>query len=163
MTELTADRLRDLFHYGPDTGIFTRLIRVSNAVAGSIAGSRTSAGYLSIWVDGKPYLAHRMAFLYMTGRWPISQIDHRDGIRTNNKWGNLREATAVENATNRRNPRTHTSSGLLGAKLVKSTGRWRADITIDGKYTYLGTFATSEEAQAVFLATKRKLHSHCNI
>lgn len=159
MNTLTADRLRYLFDYDPDTGVFTRRVTVThNARAGDVAGSPTSAGYLSIWVDGKAYLAHRLAVLYMTGEWPKSEVDHRDTNRRNNRWNNLRDATGIENATNRRKPRPNTRSGYIGVKASATPGKWRADIKVGGRYRNLGTFTSPEEAHAAYVKAKRQLH-----
>jgi len=92
---ITQKELKELLHYNPDTGIFTRLIKTASSVQiGDVAGCKHKAnGYIIINVLGIPYRAHRLAWLYMTGRWPKHQVDHDDHIRHNNKWSNLFEAT----------------------------------------------------------------------
>ena len=97
---LTQKRLKELFSYNPTTGIFTRLIATSsNAKAGDVAGT-SCHGYIRICVDSKQYLAHRLAYFYMTGDWPPNMIDHRDNCKHNNAWTNLRPATQAENQLN---------------------------------------------------------------
>ena len=92
-----------LLKYDPETGVFTWLAdRAHNALAGCIAGSRLSSGYCQIKVGGPLFYTHRLAFLYMTGRWPSAEIDHIDHNRGNNAWGNLREATRSQNLASRR-------------------------------------------------------------
>ncbi len=93
---VTQARLKELLEYDPDTGIFrwrnapNRRIR-----AGAIAGNLDTYGNRQIRVDGKSYLAHRLAVLYVTGSWPTTDIGHRDLNNDNNAWGNLRQATWV--------------------------------------------------------------------
>ena len=101
MKELAQTRLRELLHYEPTTGIFTRRVTTSsNAKAGDAAGCLKSDGYIYICVDRKQYLAHRLAYLYMVGDWPPNMIDHRDNCKHNNVWTNLRPATSSENLLN---------------------------------------------------------------
>ncbi|WP_306003082.1 HNH endonuclease [Brevundimonas sp. C43] len=121
--------------------------------AGHIAGSRTQDGYAAIKLDGCHYLAHRLAFLFMTGSWPKDQVDHRNGWKLDNAWSNLREASHSENMSNRpgwgRHPKGVTQD---------RSGRFRAAIRKDGSREYLGTFDTPEEAHATYVARARELH-----
>ena len=110
MKKLTRARLRELFHYDPETGLFTRLITTSSrARAGMVAGSLHGEGYLSIRIDGRLYLSHHLAWFYMTGRWPRRIIDHEDTDGTNNRWVNLRKANKSGNGANARLSRANTS------------------------------------------------------
>ena len=99
---ITQAELKRLLTYDPETGIFKwNVYRSDNARAGDIAGAMEKTGYVDISVNAKRYKAHRLAFLYMTGSWPKNQIDHKNKVRNDNKWLNLREASASENAQNR--------------------------------------------------------------
>jgi len=154
---LTAERLRELFYYNPETGLFTRRIDHWSAKAGAIATSRHSAGYIQIGIDGYRYYAHRLAYLYMTYGWPAAEIDHRDGDRINNKWSNLRCATKSQNLQNQRKARSNNQgSGLLGA-FQKSNG-WMARIVVNKTPIYLGYFSSPEQAHDAYLAAKRLVH-----
>ncbi len=147
---LTADRLRELLHYNPDTGEFVWLEGRSTVTAGMVAGSNDHKGYWRMQIDGRVYRAHRLAWLYMTGQWPDGLIDHRDRDRTNNRFSNLRKATPSQNAANGRARRT----GLKGAH--RNRGRWEAKVRKNGKAIYLGSFATEAEAHAAYLLGARE-------
>lgn len=154
-TELTQARLKEVLRYDPDSGVFTRLAG-SSQFAGLPAGGRRS-GYVVIVIDGARYYAHRLAFLYVTGHFPTSDVDHRDGNRLNNAWANLRSATRSEN--NQNLPvRNDNTSGHVGVSLCKQTGRWAAYINTKGKRFFLGRFDTQEEASAARREAKCRLH-----
>ena len=99
---VSAERLRELLHYDPETGIF-RWRNWRTGPAKETAG-RPSQRYLQIQVDGRRYQAHRLAILYVTGVWPPDVVDHIDGDGFNNRIANLRSATKSQNLHNRRNP-----------------------------------------------------------
>ena len=158
---VTAQRLRELFTYNPETGLFIRRIAASQFRAGLVAGSldRTS-GYMQMCVDFRNYRVHRLAFLYMTGGIP-DEVDHINGDRADNRWANLRAATTLLNAQNRRRRPTGSRQDLpMG---VRQSGRalakpFFATITMNGRRVQLGAFATKEEAGAAYLAAKRASH-----
>jgi hypothetical protein len=106
-------------------------------------------------VDGKNYQHHRLAWLYVHGAFPPADLDHRDGVRTNNRLANLREATRSENCQNAAK-RNDNTSGFTGVWPVGK--RWRAKVAVDGVERHAGYFATKELAQAAYLATKAELH-----
>lgn len=153
---LTQNELRELLHYDPATGLFRwRVDRNQNVKAGDIAGTTEATNYVRIYVKGRFYKAHRLAWFYMTGEWPSDQIDHRDRDRANNRWKNLREATYPQNAANapaRSNSRT-------GFKGVHPHGdKFEAQIRINGEKVYLGIFDTAKEAAAIYALAARDLH-----
>jgi hypothetical protein len=161
-TELTAERLRELLHYDPETGVFTRRIGIGRQKAGFIvSGWIDDDGYARSSVDGRVYRLHRLAWFYVHGAWPKDEIDHRDGVKTNNRLGNLREADRGMNAENATKARRHNASGLLG---VRADGkRFSARIIVKGVPHPLGTFASKEDAHAAYLAAKRQMHRGCTI
>ena len=161
--DLTQERLKELLSYDSETGIFTRKVSLSRSTwIGQIAGTN-SDGYLKISVDGLYYKGHRLAWLYIHGRWPAEQIDHIDGNRGNNAFANLREATTRQNTQNRKYASRTTMSGLLGVHYRPKSNRWVASIRIDGNPKYLGYFSSPAEAHAAYLAAKRKFHEFCTI
>jgi hypothetical protein len=154
---LTAERVRELLSYNPETGVFTWLVdspKGGQRRAGKAAGSVTGDGYHYISIRRRPYLAHRLAWLYVHGEWPSAQIDHRDGNRTNNAIDNLREANRSQNAGNSKRRRTNTS-GFKGVYFCSRTGRYVAQITC-GYRKHLGYFDTSKDAHAAYAVAAEK-------
>jgi hypothetical protein len=154
---VTAERLRELLHYNPETGVFTRVARVRGARIGDAAGSVKANGYIRIRIDRGLYFAHRLAWLYMTGEWPDHHLDHRDGDRANNRFDNLRAATPAENHQNRAMPKTNTS-GFVGAHFDRKRRRWSGKIRVSGRLVHLGFFDTPEAAHAAYLSAKARFH-----
>ena len=163
---LTAERLREVLHYEPESGAFTWLVTLSNrAPAGSKAGAHNKyTKYTSISIQGKLHRAHRLAWLYVTGAWPDRFVDHINGERSDNRWANLRQANGSLNQQNLRASRGDTCSGLLGVyQTDKKSHPWRASITVDGKDRHIGNFETKDEAYCAYLKTKRAMHEGCTI
>lgn len=146
---VTQKQLKELFDYNPKTGLFTRKIHVGRKCrAGSIAGTRTIDGYIRIGIDRKTYFAHRLAWLYVYGKWPKNQIDHKNMNKSDNRLKNLREATHSQNQRNRGMPANNTT-GYKRVDFVKKYNKYRARIKRNGVETFLGHFDTAEEAGAV--------------
>ena len=160
---LTAEWLRELLSYSPDTGEFRWRVSLGTARAGSVAGTRQNKGYWCIKISGRAYLAHRLVWLYVHGKWPDEQIDHRNGVRDDNRIANLREATDSQNKQNRHQARVGTKTGLLGTSWCERDKRFVATIWVGGKNTRIGGYHTAEEAHAAYLEAKRKFHSHCTL
>lgn len=156
---LTADRLRELLSYEPDSGVFRwkvdRASHKAKASAGSVAG-RKGVRYVVIGIDRKFYRAHRLAFLYMTGNWPDREVDHKDRNGFNNTWSNLRDVTHKENSENLSLSKAN-KSGHRGVYWDKTNLRWRASIMHNGKSRALGRFATIDEAVAARASAEREV------
>lgn len=160
---LTAERLRELLHYDPDTGIFIRKVKSAWNSAGS-EGVKPTQGYVYLSVDGCRYRAHRLAWLYVFGRWPREMMDHINGDRADNRICNLREADARVNRQNQHGARSdNLSSGVIGVHWSEYHKKWKAHIRVDGRLQHLKYCSSVEEASAVYLAAKRKLHEGCTI
>jgi hypothetical protein len=145
-------------NYDPVTGVFTWVISPArNVRVGAVAGSLRKDGYRHIKIDGKLHLAHRIAWFFVHGNWPVNQIDHINGIKDDNRISNLRLATSAENHQNRGKQRNNTS-GYTGVNWDKPAGKWRAEIIVNGKLTYLGVFSDKEEAKQVREDAKAKYH-----
>ncbi|EAS8350365.1 HNH endonuclease [Salmonella enterica] len=156
--DITADELRRMLSYYPDTGVFTWLeTRTHNAKAGDIAGANHCQGYRSISISNKRYLAHRLAWLYMTGSWPEALIDHINEDRSDNRFCNLRLATKSENGCNK-GPRKDSSSGIKNVMWLKSQGGWYVQLKIHGVKYFYGYFNDLELAALVAEEAREKIH-----
>lgn len=156
MTSLTQKRLKELLRYDPETGELVRTKAVSNAKVGDVAGTPHD-GYIRVRVDGKLYLAHVLAHLYVTGMFPDNEVDHEDGCGSNNRWLNIRQATRIQNMSNRKKPQNNTS-GFKGVHYHKRNKKWVAYITSAGKRHHLGCFGSPESAHAAYCAAGNEYH-----
>lgn len=138
MTNVEA-RILEALDYDPSTGLFR--YRRTGETCGSLS---SSDGYVRVCVDSVQYLAHRVAFLFMTGCMP-PLVDHKDRVRHNNAWDNLREATRLGNAQNA-SVRKDNSSGYRGVSWNDSKEKWHAYIYFMKKQIHLGFFDHKEDA-----------------
>lgn len=160
--KLTSKRLKSVIHYDPKTGIFTWIKSSPGTACGAIAGDKTSNGYWRICVDYTRTHAHRLAWLYMTGKFPPNDIDHINGIRTDNRFCNLRAVSRSVNLQNQREAKSHNkSTGIIGA--YGNGNGFISRIRVNGKDRYLGYFKTAKEANAAYIKAKRKFHEGCTI
>lgn len=155
--EITQVRLKQLLKYSPRTGEFVRRVTAGpRAVEGTVAGNLHPEGYVRIVLDGKTYQAHRLAFLYMTGRFPKKKVDHKNGLRSDNRWKNLRNADNVQNGRNMKLRRDNTS-GIKGVYL-SSRGSWKAQACVKGQVVHLGTFDEKEDAGKAYRRFAKRTH-----
>lgn len=158
---LTANRLREVLNYDPETGVFTTLIGRKGHAAGAVAGTQKQCtetlAYTIIGIDRRLYRAHRLAWLYMTGEWPEDVIDHVNGDGTDNRWANIRPATKSQNQFNRRMSRNNTT-GNTGVYRRSDGKAWVAEIWANDRKQSLGSFQTYDEAVAARAAAQLKLH-----
>jgi HNH endonuclease len=155
--KISAGRLREVLHYNPDTGLWTWLVSVNRgARAGSRAGTIIK-GYLRIRIDGQGYQASCLAWFYMTGEWPIREVDHRDTDKANDRWINLREASSAENNSNRRMFKNNTS-GFKGVSWDRKAQKWRVQIQRCGSKIFLGFRYTPEEGAALYALGSEQHH-----
>ncbi len=159
---LTSARLKELLHYDPDTGVFTWLPTVRHCYKGKVAGTilklkNTLTSYIHIKVDGRLYLAHRLAFLYVHGRFPDGPLDHRGCDGLDNRIDNLRECSHGQNIQNI-GCRKDNTSGVKGVALHGKSGKWVAYVNHCSKRYYLGLFKTIAEAEEVVRAKRSQLH-----
>lgn len=159
-TPLTAEILRELVTYDPDTGNFTwrrrklrhgleRIDRGWNTrLAGNpVAKRRHRHGHLQIGLAeyGSNFMAHRLAWLYVHGSWPSMDLDHINGKHDDNRIANLREVTKSQNLMNQK-MRVNNTSGVTGVSWAAKSKKWSAQIQVRGKMISLGRFVDKDEA-----------------
>jgi hypothetical protein len=156
MSELSFERVREVLDYDPETGRFTWLVdRPRRVKAGDLAGylDKSKSRY-RIGIDRRFHWASRLAVLWMTGEWPQGEIDHKNANTMDDSWSNLRVATRSQNQHNR-GVRKDTSTGFKGVRFQRSAhgnrcGYYVAQIGVNGKRVYIGSFKTAEEAAAAY-------------
>jgi hypothetical protein len=141
---LDPDRLRHVLQFDPESGKFTWLNPQNSRIrAGTPAGH--VGKYMRIRIDGISYLAHRLAWLYMTGEWPSGQIDHVNCDKLDNRWSNLRDASPSQNNANV-GPRARNTSGHKGVTWHKRNERWQVYL---GR-SFVGQFVSKDEAAEAY-------------
>ena len=146
--------MKENFFYDPDTGAWTWLAkptaRSNRVVVGAEAGCICPAsGYRMIGIMGEVYRAPRLAWLYMTGEWPPTTVDHKNTVRDDDRWENLRLASRSEQSCNRRK-QSNNKSGYKGVYFDAPANKYRARICVDGIRTDLGHHNTVEAAYHVY-------------
>lgn len=139
---LTVEELKSQLRYEPDTGDFYRIARPrgSNAPMGLITTKTTEAGYIRIRVLGRKFMAHQLAYVYMTHVWP-TQVDHDNRNRSDNRWCNLSESSDVHNRKNQSLRKTN-NTGMAGVIWDDKRQRYVVRVTNNYKQIWLGQFKT---------------------
>ncbi len=155
----SKEALLERFAYDPESGVFTWKITPphTRVKPGDIAGTTDASGYRRLNVGHEPVLAHRVAWLFVHGRWPEKYIDHANGNRADNRIANLRECDARLNQANKGLMCSNTS-GVKGVYWDRDRKRWRAAIRAFGKKVSLGSFTSKEAAAAVYRQKAIELH-----
>ena len=157
---VTVDRLKELLSYDSAAGTFTwRVSRGGRVRVGSIAGKLNKEGYRVIGVDKRHYFAHRLAWLYMYGKFPEGDVDHIDHNRLNNSIANLRVVTRSENQQNRTKQKNN-KSGFKGVKWSTCKSKWHAQIAVNGVKKHLGYFESPTSAYAAYQTAAASMHTH---
>lgn len=143
---MNIDALNLLLRYEPETGLIYWIAKGKGKIKKKAAGTLLHSGYLGICIGSKRWQAHRIAWALHNGAWPKDQIDHINGIKTDNRACNLREATNSQNGKNLGLSKAN-KSGIKGVSFEKYTGKWKSTIRVDGKSISIGRFSTVEEAQ----------------
>lgn len=157
MTKVTQARLQELFTYDAKTGNFFWKISINpRALVGDLAGkSSINNGYRQIGIDKHLYSAHRLVWLWFHGSFPKNQIDHINGIRSDNRIENLRDVSQKINTWNLQKAKKNNKSGYLGVDWKSSHKKWRAQIRINGVKKQIGLFDSAEEAHDAYLKEKK--------
>lgn len=153
---ITFEELNRLLTYDPETGVFSWIFPQKGR-RGNEAGTVTSHGYRQLNLNQKLYYGHRLAWLFVHGKWPAGQIDHINGNGQDNRISNLREATHSENLRNcplsKRN-----KSGYKGVSFDNKNRKWQAVINVNGSRHHLGFFLLKEDAVAAIKTAREQLH-----
>jgi hypothetical protein len=145
---ITQAKLKELLDYDPYTGSFKWRVKHNIRAIGSIAGCLCKRhGYWKIRINRKEYKAHRLAWLYTYGSYPSMDIDHINGLRSDNRIENLRDVTPKENG---RNKKCHRGGHLLGTTFHKNSGKWAAQLVVDKRLYHLGLFDSETEAHEAY-------------
>ena len=153
-TEITQERVRELFDY--QDGQLIRKVARGGTEVGDVAGSLHHTGYLRVIVDRKEYRIHRLIWLYHKETLP-KELDHIDQNKTNNKIENLRAATRTENNRNKKSLK-NSSSKWKGVCWHSGDKRWQAQIQVDRKKKYIGSFANEADAAMAYNVAASELH-----
>jgi len=137
--KITHKLLLEKVEYNAETGIFTWKRN------GDVAGYPKSNGYMQVRIDGKYYLLHRLAWMYVYGDFPEMDLDHINRVRSDNRLSNLRLATRTMNQQNRSLQRNN-DSGVAGVVFNKQCKTWNARIKADNKLHHLGSFKNFDDA-----------------
>tara|TARA_R110000803_G_C11769737_1_gene295092 strand:- start:44 stop:541 length:498 start_codon:yes stop_codon:yes gene_type:complete len=159
---ITQDRLKELLSYDKTSGNFTwTTSRSGQPKVGSVAGCIIQHGYIAIRIDGTNYRAHRLAFLYVVGELPPEEVDHINGVRTDNTWNNLRAVSRQENGLNQKRSSANTS-GVPGVCFKKNLQKWRAQAHYKGRYIEFGLFVDWFDAVCARKSAENTLGFHKN-
>lgn len=157
---LTQQQLKALLNYNEKTGIFTWRSKRRGVKQFSVAGTLHHSGYIHILINYKKYLAHRLAWLYVTGEMPVDQLDHINRIRNDNRICNLRACTRAENMRNMSVLKMSDIEGATGVSWHTQRNKFRAYIYENKKQIHLGYFADKNDA---IKAHKKAVNKHYSI
>jgi hypothetical protein len=155
---LTAQKVREILHYDPDTGVWTWLRPpAKNILVGSVAGTISVHGYRIITFQGVKYRSGRLAWLYMTGEWPVEEIDHDNRDKTDDRWCNLLDKSRSNNALNR-DLQVNNFSGTRGIHFDTARGLWQVQVKKDNVSHFGGRYDDYNEAVIARDELASKLH-----
>jgi hypothetical protein len=156
--KITGNTLEMFLDYDPETGLFTRKVTTGpHGVIGEVAGGINDEGYVIIFLRRIKLRAHRLGWAWMTGEWPVNDIDHINGDRADNRFKNLREATRSQNLQNA-GLRSSNKTGYKGVHFCNERQKYVAQIKINKWPKVLGRFQTLEEAVSARLAAEKMIY-----
>ena len=171
---VSIEQLNDMLEYRPDTGEFIWRERsedfpspmpsirgFNSRCAGKPVYEEGHKGYRRIQILGKRYKSHRLAWAMHYGNWPADQIDHINGVRSDNRIKNLRDVPQIENSRNMKRP-SNNMSGVTGVGWDKINFRWVATISVKEKNIFLCRSKDFAVAVAARKAAEKKYNFHPN-
>jgi hypothetical protein len=158
---MNQEQLKELLHYCPETGVFTRRKNFGRHKAGVIVGTKPgrTCKYVTIYAGGKRYVAQRLAWLYVHGQWPDDDLDHINRIKTDNRIANLRQVTRSQNMQNVL-LHQHNTSGHKGVSWAEQLKKWRVYLYVQYKQIHIGVFANFDDAVAAYHVAATQYHTH---
>lgn len=156
-SEISLDRIRELISYDPESGDFTWLVTTGKKVKGDKAGGVSEHGYCRVKLAGTKYMAHRLAWAFIYGVFPENEIDHINGIRSDNRKVNLREANRSTNIQNLNSSRKDNKLGVLGVHQIGV--KFISQLQVMGVKVHYARHNTLEEAELAYKEAKDKYHS----
>jgi hypothetical protein len=153
---LTQKDVWEILDYNANTGVFMWCKSRRGIKTGVPLGTDNGFGYLRITVLGRSYYAHRLAWFYVKGTWP-DQIDHINGIKSDNRIENLRDVNVQQNNQNKLKAQKNSDSKVLGVSWHKKAKKWQAHICIYKERKYLGLFDDVNEAHVAYLKEKERI------
>lgn len=162
MKLITQKYLKSVLGYNPKTGIFiwkkcAGEKRDVKRYLGNIAGGKDNLGRLTVTLKGRGYRLHRLAWLYVYGKWPSNHIDHINMNQSDNRICNLRDVSRSQNQCNRC-VQSNNTSGYKGVSFSKLHKRWESYIKINRKRKFLGLFNDPKLAHAAYCRAAKKYH-----
>jgi HNH endonuclease/AP2 domain len=162
--KITQEYLKSILDYNARTGLFKwkRRHDCSSHWNGRWSGKNAGwldakKGYLEIGINNKKYYAHRLAWLYITGEWP-KEVDHKNGVKSNNRFSNLRPSSHIDNQRNKGLTKRN-SSGYKGVFFCNQKKKYVARIIIDNKRSiHLGSFTNPKVAHLAYCQAAKKYH-----
>jgi len=149
------EAIRKTFSYDEANGGLVLIGKRKNGKTFSSERKPNRAGYITVWVNGKDHLEHRLVWFYIHGEKPCGMVDHINRVKTDNRIENLRIVEHSTNAHNRTAPNKGNKSGYLGVTLRGS--KYEAAIWVKGKNVRLGIFPDAESAHAEYARYKSGL------
>ncbi len=146
--------LREMLDYDAAAGVLKWKLTQR---AGMIAGSKNNRGYMAVKICGSVYQAHRICWALYHGDFPHLYIDHVNGDKCDNRIANLRLASMKQNLRNRGMQKTN-KTGFKGVHVAAKTGKFRAQLKVDGVQNWLGDFDTPEAAYSAYCDAAYRVH-----
>jgi len=156
---LNQELLKELVDYNPDTGVFAWKKIRRGVSCNKKVGTVKPNGYIVVLINRKLYRLHRLAWLYMTGKWPDNEIDHINGNRADNRFCNIRQATKAENNWNKK-VRKDSTTGIKNVLYYPNYQTYYVKITANNVSHSFGPFKTKDEAASV--AKEKRIEIHKN-
>ena len=149
-TFVTHAELTRRFSYDEMTGEFRLRVGVlRHGRIGEDPVRHDDFGNGFINIDSQKYAATRVAWFYVTGRWPTRHVRCIDRDRSNIAFSNLKEGTRIY--TREQAPRKQEH----GVSWDEKKKKWQAVYRTAARYEHLGYFDDIEEARAIWRKTTK--------